>query len=65
MAPNLLQMPVREVMTRDPKTISGTALVEEALHKMTGTITSLFVVNSENRPVGILHIHDLLRMDVT
>jgi arabinose-5-phosphate isomerase len=29
-----------------------------------GSITTLFVVDAERRPAGILHIHDLLRAGV-
>ena len=65
MSPRLLQEKVTAIMTKDPKTILGQALVEEALHRMTGTITTLFVVDDEKKPLGILHIHDLLRMDIT
>jgi arabinose-5-phosphate isomerase len=51
-----------EFMTKDPKTITPDALVDEALtlfeeHK----ITALFVVDEDGRgkrPVGVLHIHD-------
>ena len=47
-----------EFMTRNPKTITSDALIDEALtlfeeHK----ITALFVVEGK-RPVGVLHIHD-------
>jgi arabinose-5-phosphate isomerase len=47
-----------EFMTREPKTVSADALVDDALtlfeeHK----ITALFVVDG-TRPVGVLHIHD-------
>lgn len=64
MSSALLQQSVETVMTSDPKTISPHALVEEAFHKMTGSITSLFVVDEQKKPLGILHIHDLLRMDI-
>jgi arabinose-5-phosphate isomerase len=64
MSPTLLKEPVQKIMTHDPKTILSTALIEEALHKMTGTITSLFVVSETKEPLGLLHIHDLLRMDL-
>jgi arabinose-5-phosphate isomerase len=51
-----------EFMTRDPKTITPDALVDEAItlfeeHK----ITAVFVVDEDGRgkkPVGVLHIHD-------
>jgi arabinose-5-phosphate isomerase len=53
-----------EVMTRAPLTITPGALAAEALKLMNERrITVLFVVD-ENRPVGILHVHDLLRAGV-
>jgi arabinose-5-phosphate isomerase len=52
-------------MTRAPRRIRPEALAAEALRVMnTGKITSLFVVDEADRPVGILHIHDLLRAGV-
>jgi arabinose-5-phosphate isomerase len=64
MGPDLLMRRVGEVMTHAPRTIGPEALAAEALHEMTGRdrkITSLFVVDPAGRPVGILHLHDLLR----
>jgi arabinose-5-phosphate isomerase len=52
-----------EVMTRAPKTVSPDILAGEALSMMQGRITVLFVVEDE-RPVGVIHIHDLLRSGV-
>ncbi len=52
-----------EVMSQAPKTIAPDALAVEALNMMQGRITVLFVVE-DGRPVGILHIHDLLRQGV-
>ncbi|PTS87180.1 MULTISPECIES: KpsF/GutQ family sugar-phosphate isomerase [unclassified Caulobacter] len=53
-----------EVMTRSPLTIAPGALAAEALKVMNERrITVLFVVEAE-RPVGILHVHDLLRAGV-
>ena len=52
------------VMTRAPRTIGPDALAAEALHIMAGHITALFVVDSQGQPIGILHIHDLLRAGV-
>jgi arabinose-5-phosphate isomerase len=60
----LLSSPIETVMTRNPQTIRGNALGAEAVAKMNArNITSLFVTDGE-RPVGILHIHDLLRAGV-
>jgi arabinose-5-phosphate isomerase len=64
MGPDLLSREVQQVMTHAPRTIGPDALAAEALHAMTGRdrkITSLFVVDPAGRPVGILHLHDLLR----
>ena len=55
-----------EVMTAGPKTAPPTMLAAEALKNMTETppsTTVLFVVENA-RPVGILHIHDLVRAGV-
>jgi len=67
MGPDLLSRPVGEVMTKTPRTIAADALADEALHAMNAEdrpITALFVVDANNRPHGILHIHDLLRAGV-
>ena len=53
-------------MTPDPKTAPPGMLAAEALKRMTQTAppsTVLFVVD-DGRPVGILHIHDLVRAGV-
>ena len=53
-----------EVMTRNPRTATRGMLAAEALRMMNESrITVLFVVEDE-RPVGIIHIHDLLRAGV-
>lgn len=56
-----------DVMTVQPKQIQKDALAAYALKKMEDfSITSLFVVNNENdrRPIGLIHIHDLLKAKV-
>lgn len=54
-----------EVMTRGPKTMRADQLAAEALALMNEkSITQIFVLDPKGRsakPVGILHIHDLLR----
>jgi arabinose-5-phosphate isomerase len=67
MGPDLLTRTVGELMTRNPRTIAPDALAAEALHLMNARerpITALFVVDGGGLPVGILHIHDLLRAGV-
>ena len=67
MGPRLLDRTVREVMTAAPRTIRPEALAADALHAMNAgsrPVTSLFVVDATERPVGIVHVHDLLRVGV-
>ncbi len=62
----LLDHAAGDVMTANPKTIRPTALAAEAQKSMSDplpAVTVLFVTDDE-RPVGIVHIHDLLRAGV-
>ena len=53
-----------EVMTRDPLTVPPSLLASEALKRMNDSrVTVLFVVD-DGKPVGIVHVHDLLRAGV-
>ena len=64
---DLLQKKVSDVMTKNPKTIGPDVLAAEALNVMNNTgkgITQLFVVQDDNKPIGIIHIHDCLRVGV-
>jgi len=67
MGPDLLSRRAGDLMTPAPRTIAPDALAGEALHVMNARerpITALFVVDGGRRPLGILHIHDLLRAGV-
>jgi arabinose-5-phosphate isomerase len=58
---DLLQAPVDAVMTVAPKTVRPDQLASEALALLNASkITALIVVDAD-RPVGIVHFHDLLR----
>ena len=64
MSPELLTVTTGEIMTRSPKTIAPQMLASAALELLqSSSITAVFVVEND-RPVGILHIHDLLRAGV-
>lgn len=64
MGDNLLELYVDEVMTRNPITATPDLLASSALELMNSRrITALFVV-LEAKPVGVVHIHDLLRAGV-
>jgi arabinose-5-phosphate isomerase len=66
LAHDLLARRVDEMMNPAPKTISPDTLVGEALAMMNTAdrpFTVLFVVE-ERRPIGIVHMHDFLRLGV-
>ncbi|MBS1271736.1 MAG: hypothetical protein MAGBODY4_00868 [Candidatus Marinimicrobia bacterium] len=54
-------------MTKNPKWITRDALAQRALHVMEEySITQLFVFEEEPRgePIGIIHIHDILKAGI-
>jgi arabinose-5-phosphate isomerase len=54
-----------EVMTRHAKTVRADTLAAEAVHVMeTHRITALIVVDANDKLVGALNVHDLLRAGV-
>ena len=64
MGPDLLSRRLGDIMNANPRSIGPDALAAEALHRMTtaaSPFTTLFVVDAAQKPLGILHIHDLLR----
>ena len=64
MGPDLLSRRLGEIMTASPRNIGPDALAAEALRIMNARerpITALFVLDPSGRPLGILHVHDLLR----
>jgi arabinose-5-phosphate isomerase len=66
MSRDLVDLSAASVMTTAPRTIDPGALASEALEQLNSRkITSLFVVDEESRPIGLIHIHDLLRLGVS
>jgi arabinose-5-phosphate isomerase len=64
MGDGLLSRRTGDIMTPGPKTVSPDLLASAALEMInSSSITTLFVVE-DGRPVGIIHIHDLLRAGV-
>jgi len=64
MRPDLLQVRVEEVMTRSPKTVTPDQLASEALEILNSSKITALMVAEAGKPVGIIHIHDLLRAGV-
>ena len=64
MRDDLLTNPVDQVMTKNPKTARPDQLAAEALELLNARkVTALFVVENA-KPVGLVHLHDLLRIGV-
>jgi arabinose-5-phosphate isomerase len=54
-----------QVASREPKTIRSEDLASQALEVMeTWQITSLVIVDETRRPVGLIHLHDILRAKI-
>jgi arabinose-5-phosphate isomerase len=68
MSPDLLDRAVETVMTANPRAVAPDTLAAEALNLMnTHQITALFACETHGKrrkPVGIVHIHDLLRAGI-
>lgn len=61
----ILDKKAAELMTKNPKTVTKDAMASEAIKIMNEKkITNLFVVEDDNIPIGVIHIHDLLNNGV-
>ena len=61
-----LAVPARELMSKNPKTIGADKLAAEALRVLEDhAITSLVITDDKSRPVGVIHIHDILKAGIT
>lgn len=62
---DLSNITMQEVMSHSPKTAHCDILAAEALKIMEDSlITALVIENDQQQPVGVLHMHDLLRAGV-
>lgn len=54
------------IMTKQPKTLSSSQLLAaEALHIMEQhKVSALVVIDGENKPQGVIHLHDILKAGV-
>jgi len=64
MRPDLMTARVDDVMTRNPKTISPDLLASEALEILNSSKITALIVTRGKTPVGIVHLHDILRAGV-
>ena len=64
--PELANRKVETLMTRNPTVITRHVLAAEIIELInTKRITAVFVVDSDGKPEGLIHIHDLLAIGVT
>jgi arabinose-5-phosphate isomerase len=63
---DIFRLQAKDLMTSDPKTITADRLAAEAVAIMKQhTITSLFVLeNGGRKPLGVVHLHDLVKAGV-
>jgi len=64
MRPDLMTARVDDVMTRNPKTISPDLLASEALEILNSSKITALIGTRGKTPVGIVHLHDILRAGV-
>jgi arabinose-5-phosphate isomerase len=55
---------VDDVMTKNPKTIGRDLLASEALEILNSSKITALIVTDAKKPVGIVHLHDILRAGV-
>ena len=62
---SILGLRARDCMTRNPKVIGAGELAARALEMMESfAITSLAIVGAAEKPVGLIHLHDILRAKI-
>src|ERR1043166_24745 len=64
MSTKLLDLKVEEIMTRQPKTVRPDQLASEALEFLNATKKPQLIVAEDGKPVGVVHVHDLLRAGI-
>ena len=56
------QILAKDIMGKNPKTISTEAMAIDALNKMeNNSISQMLVVDNNNKYVGVVHLHDLIK----
>jgi arabinose-5-phosphate isomerase len=59
---NIKLFKAKDIMGKDPKTIYQDAMAIEALEKLEqGNITQILVVDAQEKYIGVVHLHDLIK----
>ncbi len=60
---DLTHIKAKDFMTKNPKTLKEDCLGSLALQKMENfKITSIIITSDDNKPIGIVHLHDLINL---
>jgi len=60
---DIKDLTAKDVMTKKPKVLKESFLASFALQQMENyKITSLIIIDDENKPIGIVHLHDLINL---
>lgn len=62
---NVQEQPIAALMTHNCRSIDGDSLAVEALNRMQEHAITVLPVVQDNRVIGIIHMHDLLRAGIT
>jgi arabinose-5-phosphate isomerase len=61
----LFDLPAEQVMTKNPKSIAKDELAAKALSIMESfSITALIIPDEDGKPLGMIHLHDILRQGI-
>jgi arabinose-5-phosphate isomerase len=62
---DIFSLKAADVMNRSPKTVDQEQLAVKAAKMMEEhRVTSLLVIDKEKKPVGIIHLHDIMQAGV-
>ena len=61
MSTSLLSKSIENVMTSKPKTLEPDILVSQALKLMNAQSITNYFITKNKKPIGIIHLHDILR----
>jgi len=63
---DIKELNAKDIMTKNPKVMKPDYLASFALQHMENfKITSLVIIDDENHPIGIVHLHDLINLGLT
>ena len=60
---DIKDLTAKDIMTKNPKVMKENYLASFALQQMENfKITTMIIIDEENRPAGIIHLHDLINL---